>query len=324
MANRMASFEFDNKGDNTKKYYEETKFLMNPDSIVSQAQRIIPNTFTSHYIAWRNHGTAPEDFHHLEKAYSINPNFYGINEEMVCYYETQYNLAKRKEYNKKWYQLNELSSGFLAYNYNILMEIKPNGAIITFGDNETIPIWMLQDALGIREDVTVLNVSMLSIPDYREKVFKKLNIPSYTKGLSESTCSNEDILNYILKSKPSELPLYIGLSTWKQLANDNNNFYLVGLALEYSTKNIDNLALLQNNFENKFALDYIKNNLFYDISNDLVNKSNLNYLPGIFKLYEHYTLSGELSRAQKMKELGLLIAQKGGQDWLDKASSTLK
>lgn len=324
MANRMTSFEFDSKGDKTKKFYEETKFQMNPDSIVSQAQRIIPNTFTSHYIAWRNHGTTPEDFHHLEKAYSINPNFYSINEEMVCYYETQYNFAKRKEYSKKWFQLNELSSGLLAYSYNVLMTIKQNGAIITFGDNDTFPIWMLQDALGIREDVTVLNVSLLSTPEYCEKVFKKLNIPPMTMKQSEGLCSSEDILNHILKNKPNGLPLYIGLPAWKQLKDDGKNFYLVGLALEYSTNNIDNLALLKNNFENKYALDYIKNSFVYDISNDLVNKENLNYLAGIFKLYEHYTLSGESSRAQKMKELGLLIAQKGGQDWLDKASSILK
>jgi hypothetical protein len=167
MANRMASIEFNNQKENSKKYFEETKFLMNTDSIVSQAQKFIPNTFTSQYIIWRNHGTSPDDFPHLAKAYSINPNFFGINEEMVSYYETQYNLSKRKEYNSKWFKLNELSVNILSYNYNVLMTIKTNGAIITFGDNDTFPIWMLQDALGIRQDVTVLNTSLLCIPEYK-------------------------------------------------------------------------------------------------------------------------------------------------------------
>jgi hypothetical protein len=326
MANRMASLEFDNHGDNSKKYFEETKFLMNTDSIVSQAQKFIPDTFTSHYIIWRNHGSTPEDFPHLEKAYSINPNFFGINVEMVSYYETQYNLAKRKEYNSKWFKLNELSVNILSYNYNVLMTIKTNGAIITFGDNDTFPIWMLQDALGIRQDVTVLNTSLLCIPEYRGEIFKKLQIAPFTKIFSDgSTSSNtEEIFNHILKNKPKDLPLYIVLPACKQIKEYEKNLYLVGLALEYSTDNIDNIAALENNFENKYVLDYIKNRFEYDISSEIVDRTNINYLPGIFKLYEHYTLCGDLTHAQIMKELGLLIAQKGGQDWLDKASLILK
>lgn len=326
MANRMASIEFDNHGENSKKYFEETKFLMNTDTIVSQAQKFIPNTFTSQYIIWRNHGTTPDDFPHLEKAYSINPNFFGINEEMVSYYETQYNLAKRKEYNSKWFKLNELSLSILSYNYNVLMTIKTNGAIISFGDNDSFPIWMLQDALGIRLDVTVLNTYLLCIPEYREKIFNKLNIAPFTKVFSDgSTSSNtEEILNHILKNKPKDLPLYIGLPAWKQIKEYEKNLYLVGLALEYSTDNIDNIAALENNFENKYVLDYIKNRFEYDISSEIVDRTNINYLPAILKLYEHYSSCGDLTRSQKMKELGLFIAQKGGQNWLDKASLILK
>jgi hypothetical protein len=326
MANRMARFDYDCKGDNSKKYYEETKFLMNPDSLVALAQKNIPNTFTGHFIIWRNSGSDPSNFTHLEKAYALNPNFTRINSEMVCYHESQYDLAKRKEYNKKWHQLKELSSGFLAYSYNVLMTIKPNGAIISFGDNDTFPIWMLQDALGIREDVTVLNVSLLCNPEYRSKIFKKLNIAPYKGGSPEGATptETENILKHIIKNKPSNLPLYVGLTAWKQFEKYSEKFYLVGLALEYSNANIDNIALLKNNFENIYALDYIKNSFMYDISNEIVNKTNLNYLPAIFKLYEHYTLSGDITHANKMRDLGLTIAQKGGQDWFDKAKSILK
>jgi hypothetical protein len=94
--------------------------------------------------------------------------------------------------------------------------------------------------------------------------------------------------------------------------------------LEYSNESIDNIALLKNNFENKYALDYLENRFEYDISAGMVDRTNINYLPGIFKLYEHYSLSGDIARAQKMKELGLIVAQKGGQDWYSKALSILK
>jgi hypothetical protein len=327
MANRMASFEFNDNGDKGKLYYKETSFLMNPDSLVGMAQRFIPNTFTSNFIIWRNHGTSPEDFSHLEKAYSINPNFYGINEEMVSYYETQCNTGKRKEFNQRWYKLNEMSSSILSYNYNVLMSIKPNGVILTFGDNDTFPLWLLQDALGIRQDVTVLNMSFLCIPDYSKKIFLKLNIPYLTDISSRGTASDkteEVLFDHIIKNKPKDLIVYIGLPAWKKFKDYEKNLYLEGLAIEYSTENIDNIAILKNNFENKYALDYIKNRLVYDISSEVTDRININYLPGIFKLFEHYSLSGDLTNAQKMKELGLLIAQKGGKEWYDKAAAILK
>jgi len=114
------------------------------------------------------------------------------------------------------------------------------------------------------------------------------------------------------------------VSASKQINEYEKNLYLVGLVLEYSTGNIDNIASLKNNFENNYALDYVRNRFEYDISAELVDRMNINYLPGIFKLYEHYTLSGDLTNAKKMKDLGLLIAQKGGQGWLDKAMTLLK
>jgi hypothetical protein len=114
------------------------------------------------------------------------------------------------------------------------------------------------------------------------------------------------------------------VSAADQINEYEKNLYLVGLVLEYSTNNIDNIASLRNNFENNYALDYIRNRFEFDISAELVDRLNVNYLPGIFKLYEHYAQSGDLTNAKKMKELGLLIAQKGGQGWLDRAVTLLK
>ena len=207
-----------------------------------------------------------------------------------------------------------------------MISSKQNGIIITFGDNDTFPLWMLQDALGVRQDVTVLNVSLLTIPEYREKIFTKMKIapfPDFNSNKS-SALNTEDLVKYIFNNKPINLPIYIGLPAWEQFKEYEKNLYLEGLVLEYSKENIDNTALLKNNFENKYALDYLENRFEYDISSEVVDRMNINYLPGIFKLYEHYNLSGDLIRAQKMKELGLLIAQKGGKEWYDKATKIFK
>lgn len=323
MANRMARFEFDNKGDSSKEYYSETPFLMNPDSLVGKAQLAIPNTFTSNYLVWRNLGCSPSHFQHLEKAYALNPTFEGINSEMVVYYETQYEREKRKYYNEAWYKSKDqshLNFYLLSYNYNVLMSVKENGLLLTFGDNDTFPIWILQDVFGIRQDVISVNVNLLSIDAYRDAIFKELNIRPLSS--LEKAGSDEGrevkIVDYIITNKPANLPLFIGLTSWKEF-DKYPNMYLEGLVLEYSIENIDNIAYLKNNFENKYQLDYITNRFVYEESPEIVNRMNMGYLAGIFKLYDHYKKSGDFNNAEKMKALGLSIGNtlpKETKDWI--------
>ena len=54
--------------------------------------------------------------------------------------------------------------------YNALMSIEPYGIVFTNGDNDTFPLWYLQEVEGLRRDVTVIVYSYLATPWYAQQL----------------------------------------------------------------------------------------------------------------------------------------------------------
>jgi len=309
-------------------YYRATRNLVRTDTsdhrkseekyqqqaeIVDAMEKAVPNSYEFHLAKWMHHGQNYAYLKHLKKADELG---FGRTEhlsDMAGWGEIERDRAKRDKYCKLWLENGHVSPGLMYYNYNTLIGLKPNAILLTFGDNDTYPAWLLQ-AKGIRTDVTVINAYLFLIDEYRNKVFKELGV-RHTPFVALDTVDAEKDYYWFRKELIKTLatnsknnPVYLVVSCDTEYSTPiESELYLIGLAYEYNTKPIDNMALLKKNFEQNFALDYLDKHFYTDISKDIVARTNLNYIIPMIKLYDHYKLAGEQEKANSIKEKLLQI-----------------
>ncbi len=142
-----------------------------------------------------------------EKAF-FKPAFWGFILFAVIF--VPYNMARTN-----WFT-HDRSRNYVPwdYSYNMLQSVKPNAILFTNGDNDTFPLWYLQNVEGVRRDVRIANLSLLNTDWYIEEL--KNTTPFGTPKVA-MTYSDEQIKRIgPIRWKPQKIHIPVPKSVYKQ------------------------------------------------------------------------------------------------------------
>jgi hypothetical protein len=127
--------------------------------------------------------------------------------------------------NLSWSKIDR-SGNYLPWDYawNLLQSCDQDGIIFTNGDNDTFPLWALQEAYGIRKDVRVVNLSLINTPWY---IKQRKNIWGVPISLTDNQIDNmgyvrlpngkilrqqDQIIDNILETNNWKYPVYFAIT----------------------------------------------------------------------------------------------------------------
>lgn len=265
----------------------------------------VPESYEYNLCMWMSGGFDLSRLPYLKKAVKMGPERTEHLDYMINMGEIDRILKDRDLYCIKKFDAGLFSTGVIYYNYNVIAGLEPNSILITSGDNDTYPVWLLQ-AMGIRKDVTVINASLAHLDGYREKIFNELGVNYHFKNnagnADEYNAFASNLIKQVAENKKA-YPVYVALTTacdTKYTDSIQDKLFLTGLAYKYSNTSIDNMAFLKRNMEQNYAFDYLDKSFYKELSPDMVKMINENYIVPMLTLYDHYKISGD---EQKLKWL---------------------
>ncbi len=295
-------------------YYTASVFAQEPaqklTEIIRQMETAVPDSFELLVAKGWNKGLTLEAQTFLKSAYARNPERPETYALLQMLSEYELDPSGRSQFSDRLLKGAQVSASLLNYSYNVLQSVAPSSILITEGENTTIPLYLLQDAYGIRKDVCIINLEMLNDVNYLQRKFKAANI-TYTN----SEPWNVSALCAMLPKENAGKKFYYALTIPKENVQTIKEYlYVVGLASLHSLTNVDNISQIRKNLEKEFLMDYLLVDFNGKSSHDAGKQFSPNYLLPMILLYESYIKEGSIEKARELKKVMEKIAQDTGNE----------
>ncbi|MEL6820271.1 MAG: hypothetical protein AAFP70_00820 [Calditrichota bacterium] len=280
--------------------------------ILAGLQQAHPESFERWILEGRFYYDKPEP---VLNAMRMKPDAPEPYRTLLRYKALDGDKDKFREYSKKLYETATIHPGLMDYNYNVLMSVAQNGVLFTNGDNDTYPVWILQEAKAIRRDVTILNVHLAkAYPDYLNRHLKQAGISPLGEDVSNLTPAA--FIARLCDHINPQRAVFLAATVHESITDPiKHKLYSIGLVYRYSQKRFDNLAETRKNWKQKYRLNSLINSWYTEshISANLVDQLNMNYLPPALSLAAFARKNGQLKEADRLTSLAKALAEKAGQ-----------
>ena len=287
-------------------YFKAARYAELPrEELVEIAQSIqsrYPDSFEAHYAKSRVNPWSDESIIHLKQALELRDDRSLLPDKLLLE-EYHLNENSRSAFAQEVYQSNYLFPSLLNYSYNVLMSVEEDGILFTQGENTTVPLYVLQDAMGIRQDVKILNIELIQNENYRKRKLESLNLTLNIKP-------GDNISVELPLSNPSNKFYYALTLPRLDLEQIEDRLYVVGLTSQLSDEEIDNYSVLKQNIERNFLLDYLSVDFNGEPKTATGRVFEANYTVPFLLLKEYYDQIGDLNQSAFWREKLIEVAER--------------